>query len=137
MSLNVITVKLFLYLSKNQFWKIYVVEPNMGDFSSCWFKNLWGVRFHAVVVFGLGENLLFKSVLGHYVVECYCTCFIEILSYFFILQSLTTSKVRKFQTLKLSQFHKAKNCWIENWWSSGIMSNFWGEFFYVLGGKKI
>ena len=68
--------------------------------------------------------------------ECYCTCIIEILSYFFILQSLTTSKMRKFQTLKLSQFHKEKTCWTENWWSSGIMSNFFGEFFYVLGGKK-
>ena len=56
--------------------------------------------------------------------------------YFFILQSLTTSKMRKFQTLKLSQFHKEKTCWTENWWSSGIMSNFFWEFFYVLGGKK-
>ena len=28
---------------------------------------------------------------------------------FFILQSLTTSKMRKFQTLKLSQFYKEKN----------------------------
>ena len=55
---------------------------------------------------------------------------------FFILQSLTTSKMRKFQTLKLSQFHKAKTFWTENWWSSGIMSNFLGEFFYVLGGKN-
>ena len=44
--------------------------------------------------------------------------------------------MRKFQTLKLSQFHKEKTCWTENLWSSGIMSNFWGEFFYVLGGKK-
>ena len=68
--------------------------------------------------------------------ECYCTCIIEILRYFFILQSLITSKMRKFQTLKLSQFHKEKTCWTENWWSSGIMSNFWGEFLYVLGGKK-
>ena len=25
----------------------------------------WGISFHAVVVFGLGKNLLFKSVLGH------------------------------------------------------------------------
>ena len=24
----------------------------------------WGISFHAVVVFGLGKNLLFKSVLG-------------------------------------------------------------------------
>ena len=43
---------------------------------------------------------------------------------------------RKFQTLKMYQFHKAKNCWSENWWSSGNMSNFLGEFFYVLGVKK-
>ena len=47
--------------------------------------------------------------------------------YFFILQSLTTSKMRKFQTLKLSQFHKEKTCQTQNWWSSGIMSNFLGE----------
>ena len=73
--------------------------------------------------------------MEYFVVECYCTCIIEILRYFFIQQSLTTSKMRKFPTLKLSQFHKEKTCWTENWWSSGIMSNFWGEFFYVLGGK--
>ena len=28
--------------------------------------DLWGISFHAVVVFGLGKDLLFKSVLGHY-----------------------------------------------------------------------
>ena len=27
--------------------------------------DLWGISFHAVVVFGLGKNLLFKSFLGH------------------------------------------------------------------------
>ena len=27
--------------------------------------KLWGISFHAVVVFGLGKNLLFKSILGH------------------------------------------------------------------------
>ena len=26
--------------------------------------DLWGISFHAVVVFGLGKDLLFKSVLG-------------------------------------------------------------------------
>ena len=26
--------------------------------------GLWGISFHAVVVFGLGKNLLFKSILG-------------------------------------------------------------------------
>jgi hypothetical protein len=44
--------------------------------------------------------------------------------------------MRKFQTIKVSQFHKAKTCWTENWWSSGIISNFSEQFFYVLGGKK-
>ena len=27
--------------------------------------DLWGVSFHAVVVFGLGKDFLFKSTLGH------------------------------------------------------------------------
>ena len=27
--------------------------------------NLWGISIHAVVVFALGKNLLFNSVLGH------------------------------------------------------------------------
>ena len=27
--------------------------------------DLWCISFHAVVVFGLGKDLLFKSVLGH------------------------------------------------------------------------
>ena len=27
--------------------------------------DLWGISFHAVIVFGLGKNLLFKYVLGH------------------------------------------------------------------------
>ena len=26
--------------------------------------DLWGISFHAVVVFGLGKNLSFKSILG-------------------------------------------------------------------------
>ena len=74
--------------------------------------------------------------MEYHIVECYWPCIIEILRYFFILQCLTTSKMRKFQTLKLSQVHKAKTCWTENWWSSGIMSNLLGDFFYVLRVKK-
>ena len=27
--------------------------------------DLWGISFHAVIVFGLDKNFLFKSVLGH------------------------------------------------------------------------
>ena len=45
--------------------------------------DLWGISFHAVVVFGLGKNLLFKSVLGH------CVWFI----YLFIFQ-LSTKMTR-------------------------------------------
>ena len=43
MSLNVITVKLQFLLN----------------------LNLRGISFHAVVVFGLDKNFLFKSILGH------------------------------------------------------------------------
>ena len=35
-----------------------------GGFQFLLILDLWGVSFHAVVVFGLGKNLLFKSVLG-------------------------------------------------------------------------
>ena len=27
--------------------------------------DIWGISFHAVVIFSLGKDLLFKSVLGH------------------------------------------------------------------------
>ena len=39
--------------------------------------DLWGISFHAVVVFALGKNLLFKSALGHcdlYPLEILNTC---------------------------------------------------------------
>ena len=55
---------------------------------------------------------------------------------FSIQQSLINSKMRTFWTIKLSQLHRAKTCWTENCWSSGIMSNFWGQFFMFWGGTK-
>ena len=36
-----------------------------GGFQFLLILDLWGISFHAVVVFGLGKNLLFKSVLEH------------------------------------------------------------------------
>ena len=49
--------------------------------------DLWGIGFHAVIVFGLGRNLLLKSVLGHYVLECILIPKTSLLnSSFFILQ---------------------------------------------------
>ena len=31
--------------------------------------DLWGIDFHAVVVFGLGKDFLFKSILGRCVLS--------------------------------------------------------------------
>ena len=50
--------------------------------------------------------------------------------YFFILQSLITSKMIKFRTIKLSQLHKEKTCWTENC-LVGLWATFEGSF-YVL-----
>ena len=56
MSLNVITVKLFL--------KNLCSGTHHGGFQFLLILDLWGISFHAVVVFGLGKNLLLKSILG-------------------------------------------------------------------------
>ena len=43
--------------------------------------DLWGISFHAVVVFGLGKNLLFRSVLG------LCALVLILIVWFFYFQS--------------------------------------------------
>ena len=58
MSLNVITVKLFL--------KNLCSGTQCGGFQFLLILDLCGISFHAVIVFGLGKNFLFKSVLGHF-----------------------------------------------------------------------
>ena len=65
MSLNVIIVKLFSHYSKNQFLENLGSGTHCGGFQFLLILDLWGISFHAVVVFGLGKDLLFKSVLGH------------------------------------------------------------------------
>ena len=35
--------------------------------------DLWGIGFHAVVVFGLGKDFLFKSILGRCVTRAVLT----------------------------------------------------------------
>ena len=42
---------------------MYVTQ--CGRFQFLLILDQWGISFRAVVVFGLGKNLLFKSVLGH------------------------------------------------------------------------
>ena len=70
-------------------------------------------KLRSVIRHNLGHSMVaaHEYRIKYHIVECYCTCIIEILSYFFILQCLATSKMRTFQTLKLSQFHKEKTCW--------------------------
>ena len=51
--------------------------------------DLWGISFHAAIVFALGKNLLFKSVLGHCVLLCIGT--IEFEKVFSIYGSEMTS----------------------------------------------
>ena len=36
-----------------------------GGFQFLLILDLWGMSFHALVVFGSGKNLLFKSILAH------------------------------------------------------------------------
>ena len=46
------------------FWKIYS-GTQCGGFQFLLILDLYGIIFHDVIVFGLGKNVLFKSVLGH------------------------------------------------------------------------
>ena len=66
MSLNLITVKLFLE-------NLYS-GTHCGGFQFLLILDLWGISFHAVIVFSLDKNLLFKSGLGHceFYVQFFC-----------------------------------------------------------------
>ena len=69
--------------------------------------------------------------------ECYCNCILREFKIFFHpakFDNFKDEKISDFKTVSVSQ---KKTCWTENWWSSGIMSNFLGELFYDLGVKKM
>ena len=38
--------------------------PKVGFLKFLLIIDLWGISFHAVIVFGQGKNLLFKYILG-------------------------------------------------------------------------
>ncbi len=42
----------------------FVIGSQCGGFQFMLILDLWGISFHTVVVFGLGKNLLFKSIDG-------------------------------------------------------------------------
>ena len=52
-------------ISKNQFLKNLSSGSQRGGFQFLLNLDLWGISFHAMVVFGLGKNFSIKSVLGH------------------------------------------------------------------------
>ena len=52
-------------ITKNPFLKNLCSGTHRGGFQFFLILDLLGISFHAVVVFGLGKNLLFKSILGH------------------------------------------------------------------------
>ena len=51
-------------MGKIQFLKNLCSGTQCGGFQFLVILDLWGISFHAVLVFGLGKDLLSKSVLG-------------------------------------------------------------------------
>ena len=55
-------------ITKNQFLNNLCSGTQCGGFQFLLILDLYGISFHAVVVFGLGKNLFFKLVPGHSVI---------------------------------------------------------------------
>ena len=49
---------------KKRFWKYLCSETQCVGYQFLVILVQWGISFYAVVVFGLGKDFLFKSVLG-------------------------------------------------------------------------
>ena len=107
-----------------------------GGFHFLLILDLWGISFHAVIVFDLGKNLLFKSVLGHCVREMigslFVTFFCNARWWSVLIQQL---KVKTFQKgIFFFKSHFSQK-WTQNWqwlctpglmlWT--ILSSFLGE----------
>ena len=45
--------------------KNFIIGSHRGGFQFMLILDLWGISFHPAVVVGLGNDLLFKSVLAH------------------------------------------------------------------------
>ena len=66
--------KRWVVLKKSKTWwrNTWMVPSgtHRGGFQFMVILDLWGISFHAVVVFGLGKNLLFKYILGRCAMVC-------------------------------------------------------------------
>ena len=73
-SVTLTSVRAILHHTDHTLGKHFAPEcTQCGGFQFLLILDLWGIRFHAVVIFGLGKNLLFKFVLGH----CITTMFVN------------------------------------------------------------
>ena len=81
------------------------------------------------------EWKMYKTLsIGNWVLHCIVQCYRNS-KLFFHLAKFDNFKDKKISAIKLTQLHKSKTCWTRNSLSSGIISNFWGQLFYVLVGK--
>ena len=71
--------------------------------------GLWAISFHAMVVFGLGKNLLSKSILGLFVVVY--TLVVSILWPF----NNTIKKIPTFKSITQSKTYESMN-FLEKFW---------------------
>ena len=63
--MNVLIAKLFFVLVKKQLLKKLCSGSQCVGFQFLLILDLLGISFHAVVVFDLGKDFLFKSTLEH------------------------------------------------------------------------
>ena len=67
--------KIFLFLKKNlvslkkNTFEILCSGTQCGGFQFMLILDLWGISFHPAVVVGLGNDLLFNSILAHCVTQ--------------------------------------------------------------------
>ena len=92
--------------------------------------DLGGISFHAVVVFGLSKNLLFKSVLGHFFYQhlffrLYCKSG-KVPPYALAFMTLISYRVHSIFVLRLFNdpvamvlLYAALNLFADDYWSLG------------------
>ena len=102
-----------------------------GGFQFLLILNLWGISFYDVVVFGLGKNLLFKSVLVHcFQVPMYhVTTTIKVWWGRGFLNILTKVCLFLYRCKYLKDFLQVVNV---NFWLVGVKCNLKRTLFYVI-----
>ena len=63
------------------------------------------------------------QIIEYHIVECYCTCIIEILSYFFYPAKFDKFKDEKFSDFRTVSVSQRKTCQTRKWWNNAITVN--------------